>query len=454
MTVTDKRKLLFSTIDEVAALYRAKAVSPVEVTEAVLERLALLEPKLNAFVTVLADQAIVQAKAAEAVFLKGEATTGKLLGIPVSLKDIFATKGIRTTIGSRIMSDNIPDEDAYVYGALIRAGAVVFGKTHMLEFAYGSIHPDYGQCNNPWDVNRTAGGSSTGSGSSIAAGIGYASLGTDTGGSIRAPASFCGIVGLKPTYDLVPRQGTFPLSDSLDHVGPLTRTVKDNAIVLESISTATFDYDAVFSGDVRGMKVGVLRSLTDSIADTEIRELSLAAVDTLLMLGATIIESTILSIEEVEEIAIPLLLAEASTHHRQWFPHREKDYAPSTFANIKEGFNITAVQYLTALERRRKFTEVVNGSLADVDVLVCPSFPFTATMKDPSFEEGSFDVSLRTIPFNVTGHPALVVSAGNTLSDNLPVGFQIVGKHGDEASVYRIAHALQVALGGFREPPL
>ena len=228
-------KLLFSSVDEVHSLYKKKELSPVEVLEAVFERLEELEPMLNAFITTLPEEAREQAKKAEDLFSKGE-PTGKLTGIPVSVKDIFMTAGIRTTMGSRIMKDHVPDYNAYVYTALKSSGAVVFGKNSMLEFAYGFVHPDYGQCNNPWDTNRTAGGSSSGSASSVAAGIGYASIGTDTGGSIRIPASFCGIVGLKPTYEAVSREGCFPLSHTLDHVGPLTRTVRDNAAIMEILA--------------------------------------------------------------------------------------------------------------------------------------------------------------------------------------------------------------------------
>lgn len=182
MPSTDTKQLLYKSIEEISTLYRKKEVSPVEITEATLDRLQELEPRLNAFVTVLGEQSLAKARKAEAIFIKGE-NASKLLGIPVSLKDIFMTKGIRTSLGSRIMKDFVPEEDAFVYSALQDNGAIIIGKNNMLEFAYGSVHPDYGQCNNPWNVSRTAGGSSTGSGASVAVGIGYASIGTDTGGS-------------------------------------------------------------------------------------------------------------------------------------------------------------------------------------------------------------------------------------------------------------------------------
>ncbi|WP_052947560.1 amidase [Aneurinibacillus tyrosinisolvens] len=352
--------LLFSSIEQIGSLYRKKEISPVEVTKATLERLNDVEPKLNAFITVLSDQAIEQAKQAEALFLQGE-DTGKLTGIPVSVKDIFMTKGIRTSLGSRIMQDFVPDYDADIYTALRKSGAVLFGKNNMLEFAYGSVHPDYGQCNNPWDIQRTAGGSSTGSGASVAAGIGFASIGTDTGGSIRGPATFCGIVGLKPTHEKVSRKGVFPLSHSLDHVGPLTRTVRDNAAVLEAISTDPLNFDSIFTGSIKGTKIGVIKKLMDLPLDREVLSLVNNAIEQLRSLGAEIIEVEIPGIESIGRAGLTLVLAEASFYHKEWHPHRADDYAPGTYTNVKEGFNISAMSYLEALEKRREFIETVNG---------------------------------------------------------------------------------------------
>ncbi|MDN7242940.1 amidase [Planococcus sp. N028] len=446
-------ELLFKPIDEIGSLYRSKQVSPVEVTKATLRLLEELEPKLNAFITVLADEALQKAREAEMVFAKGE-TAGKLCGIPVSIKDLFRTKGIKTTVASRILKDHVPDEDSAVYSALNASGAVVFGKNNMLEFAYGSMHPDYGQCNNPWDTNRTAGGSSTGSASAVAAGIGFASVGTDTGGSIRLPSSFCGIVGLKPTYDTVSRQGLFHLSHSLDHIGPLTRTVKDNAIVLESISSRKVDYNAVFTESIKGMKIGVIRSLTDSITHPEVAQLVNTAIGQLSELGAELVDIELPGIDTVMEIAFPILLAEASYYHKDWYPAHAADYAQGTVGNIKEGFNVSAVSYVEALERKRAFAEKVTEAFRTVDVLVCPTSPSPATERDPSFEDTTYDYTQRTLPFNVSGHPALNVSAGLTPSQNLPVGIQFIGRHFEEATIYRAADVYQTATGGYKVPPL
>ncbi|MEH7483824.1 amidase [Neobacillus drentensis] len=452
MAIKSGRDLLFKTIDEIGTLYRRKEVSPVEVTKATLERLDELEPKLNAFITVMAEEAILQAKEAEAVFLKGE-TVGKLYGVPVSIKDIFNTKGIKTTLGSRILQNHVPEEDSYLYTALISSGAIIFGKNNMLEFAYGSVHPDYGQCNNPWDVNRTSGGSSTGSASSVAAGIGFASIGTDTGGSIRLPSSYCGLVGLKPTYDRVSRHGLFHLSHSLDHIGPLTRTVRDNAIVLESISSKTVNFNSIFTGSIKSMKIGVIRSLIDSDEiHPEVRELVNSAIKQLAELGAEVVDVEIPELETINEIAFPILMSEGSYHHRKWYPERAADYAEGTQIVLNEGFKVSAVSYVEALERKRAFADKIDALFDHFDVLVCPTSPSPATESDPSFEDTTYDYLQRTIPFNVSGNPALTVSAGLTASENLPVGLQFIGRRFEEATIYRAADTFQAATGGYKRP--
>lgn len=446
-------QVLYGSIDEVGGLYRKKELSPVEVAEATLDRLYRLEPQLNAFISVLHDEAMEEAKRAETVFLKGE-ESGKLMGIPVSIKDIFMTKGIRTSLASRILADHVPEVNSYVYSALKKAGAVVFGKNNMLEFAYGSVHPDYGQCNNPWDTKRTAGGSSTGSGASVGAGIGFASIGTDTGGSIRVPASFCGVVGMKPTYDTIDSYGLFPLSRSLDHIGPLTRMVRDNAYMLQELATRPCDFRGIFTEDIRGIRIGVIRELIDDSLHPEVKSLFEDAVARLQDLGAYVTEVEIPGISTVENVGMPIVLAEASHSHRQWVPDRAEDYARGTYMNLREGYKIDAVSYLQALEERRQFIDVVNEAFKKVDLFVCTTLPYPATERDPSFEDGNIDVSKRTIPFNISGHPALSISAGNTASLNLPVGLQLIGRYNEEGTVYRVADAYERATGGYRRPPL
>ncbi len=446
-------RLALASIDAPHASYRAKEVSPVEVLEATLERLEELEPRLNAFVTVLSEEAEREAREAEDLFLRG-APTNKLTGVPISIKDIFDTKGIRTTVGSRIMKDNVPDRDAYVYSALKRAGAVVFGKNNMLEFAYGFVHPDYGQCNNPWDTNRTAGGSSSGSASSVAAGIGYGSIGTDTGGSIRIPASFCGVVGLKPTNEAVSRDGCFPLSHTLDHVGPLTRTVRDNAALMEVLAPA-IPLTSLANGDgVSGMRIGVISNLMGDPLGLEVKTLVEKAIDRMGNLVAETVEVLLPGVERIDEIAMPILLAEAAHYHKRMYDEIPDDYSEGTRANLEAGFRVMAVDYVSALDERQRFTAAVSGALEEVDVLLCPTAPFPATETDPNFEGGARDYILRTVPFDVSGHPALSVPAGNTTSQNLPAGLQLIAAHRNEDTLYRLASAYEEEVGGFAVPSL
>lgn len=269
------------------------------------------------------------------------------------------------------------------------------------------------------------------------------------------PASFCGIVGLKPTYEKVSRAGLFPLSHSLDHIGPLSRTVRDNAIILEAISSIPFTFISTFSSEsVDGIKIGVIRSLTGEPLQSEVLSLVEVAIERLRQAGANIVEVEIPGIESVEEVAVPIILSEASYYHKKWYPQREDDYSPGTFANIKEGFKVSGVNYVEALEKKQQFTQIVNEPFKEVDLLICPTVPYPATEKDPSFEGGDIDISKRTIPFNISGHPALTISAGNTASLNLPVGIQMVGRYNDEATIYKVAQALEIALGGYHAPPI
>ena len=239
----------FGSITAIAALYRQKKLSPVEVVETFLERIQRLDPSLNAFITVTAETALQEAKRAEKE-LFGGLSRGPMHGIPVALKDLIDTAGVRTTCGARLRAEHVPSADAEIVRRLKKAGAISLGKTNLLEFAYGVVHPDFGPTLNPWDQARTAGGSSGGSAAAVAAGLCCAAVGTDTGGSIRIPASYCGVVGLKPSYGLVAAKGVFPLSWSLDHVGPMARNCRDAAALLETLTGQSFPVDT---------RLGVLR---------------------------------------------------------------------------------------------------------------------------------------------------------------------------------------------------
>ncbi|AIJ23215.1 amidase [Amycolatopsis methanolica] len=439
--------LLVAPIATVSRLLHHGELSPEDLLEAVLARQEVLEPELNAFTTVLADLARRQAREAAAAIAAGQG--GPLAGIPVSVKDNFDIAGVPTLAGSRVLRGTEAAVDSAVHSRLRDAGAVVFGKTNMLEFAYGFVHPDHGQCNNPWDTGRTAGGSSSGSASAVAAGIGYASVGTDTGGSVRAPASFCGLVGMKPTCDSIDRRGLVPLSATLDHVGLLTRTVADNRLLLAVLTGRPVPAGPPPLCPV----VGVITELLDATPDAQVRDAFAKAVEVLGSTGARIREVSLPGITELWRRGVEILGPEAAHAHRHWLPGREADYAPPTFANLMAGRAVPAVVYLDALEARQEFGRRVDSVLGEADVLAAPTMPGGATVQDPVLDLAGLDACVRTIPFNVSGHPALCLPAGSTL-DGLPLGWQLIGPKGREDAVYAIAERYETACGGFPTPSL
>ena len=290
-------ELAFLSLSDVANRLDRREISSVELTQNALDRIESLDSRLNAFITVLAESALNTAREADSRRKNGQ--QGRLLGIPIALKDLYNTAGIRTTGGARILKDNVPEQDATVVRKLREAGAVILGKTNMMEFAYGYPHPDFGETRNPWSLDRTAGGSSGGSAASVCAGLAYGALGSDTGGSIRSPAAYCGLSGLKPTYGRVSRHGVLPLAWSLDHVGPLTRSSRDGAIMLDAI--AGFDSNDPASANVRftstvdqigdavsGLRIGIVDELFQRYVQPDVREVSLAAVSKLGELGVVL----------------------------------------------------------------------------------------------------------------------------------------------------------------------
>ncbi|HEU5431891.1 MAG TPA: amidase, partial [Thermomicrobiales bacterium] len=322
---------------DVAARIRRREVSPIAVVDAVLERIAALDGVFNAFITVLADEARSDARRAEAEIAAGT-YRGPLHGVPISVKDLFATRGIRTTAGSRILADHVPDHDATLVERLRAAGAIVVGKTNMLEFAYAAVHPDYGPTPNPWDVRRSTCGSSSGSAAAVAAGMGYGSIGSDTGGSIRLPASYCGIVGLKPTYGRVSRHGGVPVSWSADHFGPLTRTVGDCAALLGVIAgedprdptsgrEPVPDYLGRLDGGLAGRRIGVADAYLRQHVDAEVQAIVEQAVARLASLGATVVEVDLPPPAEVVPALLGILAPEATAYHREWLRTRPDDYS-------------------------------------------------------------------------------------------------------------------------------
>ncbi|GAA4018003.1 amidase [Deinococcus rubellus] len=432
--------LLFASIAEIGALYRSGQLSPVELTQRCLARIAALNPTLNAFITVTAEQALIEAGQAERELRAGH-DRGPLHGIPVALKDLIDTAGIRTTCASRILKNHVPAQDAPLVTHLRAAGAVSLGKTNLAEFAMGIAHPDYGQVNNPWDAGRTAGASSGGSAAAVAAGMCFAAVGTDTGGSIRIPASYCGVAGLKPTSGLVSAEGVFPLSWSLDHVGPLARSSTDAALLLGGLTGQTFQTPV----DLKGRRFGIIqRGAADF--EPEVAVVFEAVCQILEEAGAEVEDVQIPELELADAALLNVLLPEAATIHARWMGERPEDYAPMTRTQLELGFALPSVTYLRAQQFRRRLTAHFLAALGKVDALISPSVPFVAPAEDPMFtgEEGGQEGHF-SVPHNLTGLPALSVKAGLG-SGGLPIGLQIITRPHSDAFCLGLGAALEASL--------
>jgi aspartyl-tRNA(Asn)/glutamyl-tRNA(Gln) amidotransferase subunit A len=463
--------LCYLSLVEAAELVRTRQVSPVELTRAVLERAERLNPRLNAFISLMADEALAAARAAEAEVAAGN-WRGPLHGIPVSVKDIFAVAGVPNTAGSKVFAGRVAGSDCEVVRRLKAAGAVIFGKNHLHEFAYGvtSNNPHYGPARNPWDPDRVPGGSSGGSGVAVGAGIGYGSMGSDTGGSIRIPAALCGVSGLKPTYGRVSRSGVFPLAWSLDHCGPLARAAADLAALLEAV--AGFDpadpgsadvpgggCRAGLTGDVRGVRVGIPTNFFFDEVAADVEGAVRTAIETLAGLGAEVREVALPFIEYAGPAATVIIMAEAAAVHHRLIAERAADYGADVRARLEFGLWLPAAVYLHAQRARRLILGQMLEVFRDVDVLVTPATPVTAPRVGQSRVEingREYDVRSTltrfTSPFNLVGFPALVVPCGFD-HRGLPVGLQVVGRPFEEATVLRVGHAYQQATNWHRRRP-
>jgi aspartyl-tRNA(Asn)/glutamyl-tRNA(Gln) amidotransferase subunit A len=451
------------TIAKIAPLIRKKKVSPVELTETFLQRTQQLQPKLNAFITITADLARKQARQAEREIMKGK-YRGPLHGIPISLKDLFCTAGTRTTAGSKILRRFIPGENAVVVDRLYEAGAVLLGKTNLHEFAYGvtTNNPHYGPVHNPWDLKRVSGGSSGGSAAAVSAALGMASLGTDTGGSIRIPSGACGVVGLKPTRGLVSLHGVIPLAFSLDHVGPICRCVEDTALMLEVIaspagrnSTNWPQIGRLFSrplrGGIKGVRIGIPKQYFFDRLQKEVREFVLTACAMLGHSGAELREVECKGMKEAAPLVGVITVGEALSYHWKWLRARAKDYGTDVRERMEANRNQRTLEYLQAQEKRRTYTQAFVKVFEAVDVVAAPTLPVLPPLigqKEISWGQTREDVRaalLRmTRPGNLTGLPAISLPCGFT-ADSLPVGLQLIGQHYDEATLLRIAYAYEQA---------
>ena len=457
---------MHSSILELGERFRKRSLSPVELTKDCLARIAQLNPAIHAFITVSFDSALEQARQAEAEIARGD-WRGPLHGIPLAVKDLIDTAGILSTAASALFKDRIPHEDAEVVSRLKHAGAVLLGKQNLHEFAYGgsSVVGYYGAVHNPWSLAHIAGGSSGGSAAAVSAGLGYGAIGTDTSGSIREPAALCGVVGLKPTYGRVSARGVIPLAPSLDHVGPIARTVEDVAVILEAI--AGFDRNDPASRDVPAadyaralrqgpgaLRIGVPRSFFCEDLDPEVA----AATDNALRVLAAMAA-------EVREIELPvptdrsLQSAEAYAYHAEFVARTPELYEPETLRRIESGRNLSAGDVLEQRNQLQNTRREIVDVFENVDVLVTPTTPVVAPtiadlLEDPDQLRARELVLLRnTRPFNIWGLPAISVPCGFTAA-GLPMGLQISGPHWQEARVLQLAYAYEQATDWhLRQPP-
>ena len=459
-------ELAFASIAELAPRLAAGELSPVEVTEAVLTRIEQENGRLNAYITVMTDSARHAARAAEAAIMAGH-YLGPLHGIPVAVKDLFATRGVRTTFGSPLFAEWIPDDDAAAVERLKRAGAVILGKTNLHELAFGttSANPHYGAVRNPWDTRCHPGGSSGGSAAAVAAGLAHGALGSDTGASIRQPAACCGIVGLKPTYGLVSKYGALPLSWSMDHVGPMTRTVTDAALMLQalagydardasSVRRPIPDYAAGLRDELKGFRVGVARDYFFADCDPEVVAAVEAAFHVLHDLGAEVRDLVLPDMPAARAAGTVILFTEAAAYHAAALRQRPQAFSEEVRALLEMGQFYTGVQYVQAQRLRRRLTTETLQALRSVDVIVMPTSPLPATPITPDPPGHAALRPRNTLPFDLISLPAISVPCGFTGS-GLPVGLQIVGKAFDEARVLQVAYAYEQATPWHQQrPPL
>ncbi len=450
-------------IEKLAGLLRDRKLSPVELAKATLLRIEKQNPVLNAYLAVFADEALREAREAEREIVAGR-YRGVLHGIPVSVKDLFYTRGVRTTAGSRLYADFLPEYDATVVERLRAAGAIIVGKTNLHELAYGitNNNPHFGPVRNPWRTSQIPGGSSGGSGAAVAASLCAASLGSDTGGSIRIPASFCGVVGLKPTFGRVSRWGVVPLAWSLDHVGPLARSVWDAAAVYTAIAGPdSRDEQCAVSavGDcLRGLRGG-LKDLTLGVPDDyffdhlslDVEKALKVALHTLEERGATLEQVHLPRMKDATALARVILLAEASALHQRNLRRRGEDIGADVRALLEQGEFVLATDYINAQRARRKLCAALGSVFRKVRALVMPTTPVTApgigesTINVDGVQEDARLASTRLVrAWNLTGLPVLSVPCGFD-HRGLPIGLQIVGKAFDEAMLLRIGHAYEQA---------
>jgi aspartyl-tRNA(Asn)/glutamyl-tRNA(Gln) amidotransferase subunit A len=452
-------------LSEVSQLVRSKKASPVELTHECLTRIERLNPKLNAFITITADSALAEARQAEAE-IHDDRWKGPLHGVPIALKDLIDTAGVRTTAASGLFKDRVPAQDAEIVRRLKAAGAVLLGKLNLHEFAYGgsSVISYFGPVHNPWNLDYSPGGSSGGSAAAVAAQLCYGAIGSDTGGSVRQPAGYCGIVGLKPTFGRVSTSGVIPLSWSLDHLGPMTRTVTDAALMLQviagydaqdkaSIHVPVPNFAANISAATSSLRLGIPRAYFYEALHPEIQAAMEAALSVLKKLTHTQRDIASLAADDtyasMMDPYVTILRAEAYAYHKEYVSKSPVLYQPQTLKRIQAGADITVSAYLQARHQLEQFRRSVAQVFETIDLLITPTAcvpPFAiADLLDPNtLRERELLMLRNTRPFNMLGLPTVSVPCGFTHGD-LPVGLQITGPPGGEPTVLRLAYAYEQA---------
>ena len=457
--------MIAGSIAEAGALFRARKLSPVELAQECLARIERLDGTLHAFVAVTRDRALADARAAEARFMAGT-PRGPLDGIPVAHKDIVGTKGIETTCCSRLLQGHVPSADAAAAARWAEAGTVMLGKLTTHEFALGGPSFDLPTppARNPWDTTRFTGGSSSGSGAALAAGLVLGATGSDTLGSIRSPAHFCGITGLKPSYGLVGRSGVFPLAQSLDHVGPMARSAEDCALLLQAMAGPDPDdpasagrnaegLDGIGAG-VKGLRIGVVRHFheADNRASPGVLANLHAALEVFRGLGAEVADVTLPPLAEWHAVGATIMVSEAHAIHAPWLRERFFEYGGLFRERVVLGATLTPEHYLLAQRRRRVLCAAMDAAFRRHDLIVTITQPGEAPLIDQVARHGIFELGSLASPFNVTGGPAISIGTGFG-AGGMPTGMQIGGPAFADATVLRAAHAYQRATEWHRRWP-
>ena len=460
-------ELAYLDLVEAGRRIQARQVSSVEVTEAALDRIARLDPRLKCYATLTPNLALAQAREADSEIARGT-VRGPLHGVPIAVKDLCHTKGIRTAAGMTIHKDYRPDRDATVVTRLREAGAVLLGKLQLTEGAFGAHHPAIDPPVNPWSPAHWTGVSSSGSGVATAAGLCYGSLGSDTGGSIRFPSTMNGVTGLKPTWGRVSRAGVFALAESMDHIGPMTRSAADAAAMLGAIAGADADdptaslepvpdYLGAIGEGVRGVRIGIDRALNAAGSDADMVRATEEAATVLAQLGAEVRDVTFPSPDAIVGDWIPLCAVEAAVAHEKTYPSRTAEYGPLLAGLLETGRGLDGLAVAKMLLRREAFRGRLNAFFRDIDLLIVPvmnvAAPTLAGLAAAGRAPAAVEGRLRfTAPFDMSGHPTLTLPGGKT-DNGMPVGFQIVGRQMEEPLILRAGHAFQQATSWHRRRP-